>query len=274
MSMTGGISFYDKSKCLQKDGASCVASSATALQNLILNSNKYFKWTSSGSNDATTETLTITLPTAVSISRMFLIGHNFKSFDVRYDNGSPADFANVRGLDSLTDNEIDVSNISRNTSYFEFTPVTTDTLIIRAFTTQTTNAEKFLAQFIVTNELGTFEGYPQLNDIELSRSIQKEQAISGRFHIQKGYESAAFDLNLRTYPKQNDIDLLQDLHEREDPFLVWPCGGLPDQFRIKQRGFLVDDIFQMQLDQGLRNSYDKNVYLMGVNQRYSFVEVV
>lgn len=274
MSMTGGISFYDKSKTLFKDGASCVASSNTALQNLILNNNKYYNWQSVGSNDSTTETLTITLPSAVSLSRLFLLSHNFKAFKVKYGAGAGTDFTGVKGLDSYADNKIDVTNFARSSAYFEFNAVTTNRLIVTITTTQTANAQKYLNQIIATNEIGTLQGYPVLNDIELDRGIQREQAISGRFHVQKGFEAVGFDLSLRTYPKQADIDLLESLHLREDPFLVWLCGGKPDQFRIKQRGFRLEDLYQMQVDQSMKNSYDKNIYIMGVNQRHSFVEVV
>jgi hypothetical protein len=274
MSMTGGISFYDKAKSLYSDGVRAVASSNTADQNLILSPNKYYKWESIGSNDATTETITITLPSPVSISRIFLLNHNFKNFQVQYNNGSPANFTNVRGLDSYAANNINVTNFARDTAYFEFDAVTTAVIIITCSTTQVTNAQKFLQQFICTNELGTLQGYPKMNGISLDRNIRKEEAHSGRFQIQKGYEVAGFDLTLNHYPVQADIDLLDSLHERENNFLVWLCGGKPDQFRIKQRGFNLSDLYQMQIDASMRNSYEKNVYLMGVSQIYSFLEAV
>lgn len=272
MSITGGISFYDKSKCLFDDGAVAVASSNTDDQNLCLGTNKYFKWQSSGSDDITTETLTITLPVSTSISRIFLVNHNLKNFQIQY--GASLDFANVVGLDSYSDNLIDVTGFARNTAYFEFDAVTTDTIIITMDTTQTANAEKYIGQVIVTNELGTLTGYPEIKNVTFDRNISKEKSISGRKHIQKSFESFSFDLDLNTYPVQADIDLLDDLHEREDSFLVWLCGGKPDQFRIKQRGYLVNDLYTMQVDKPRKNNYPKGVYLLGVNQNYSFEEVV
>lgn len=274
MSMTGGISFYDKNKALFADGATCVASSNTADQNLILGTNKYFRWQSSGSNDATTETLTITLPVATAISRIFLVGMNFKAFQIQYDNGSPADFTGVTGLDSYSDSEIDVTLFDRTTAYFQFDSVTTDTIIITVDTTQTVNAEKYLNQFIATNELGTLVGFPGMSGIGLDRNDRSEKSITGRYHIEKSYESTEFDLSLKTYPVQADIDLLDDLHDREDPFLVWLCGGKPDQFTYTQRGFRVQDVYQMKVDRGLKNGYYQNIYVAGVNQAYSFKEVV
>ena len=272
MSITGGISFFDGSQSLFDTGSTAVASSNTTDQNLPLGTNNVFKWESNGSDDATTEEYTVTLPTSISISRLFLVNHNFKKFQVQY--GASLDFANVVGLDDYSDSKIDVSDFTRNTAYFEFDAVTTDTLILTIDTTQVVDAEKFLTQFIVTNELGTLVGYPKISPLMLDRNIKKQKAISGRSHIQKGYEVGDFNLSLTRYPLQDDIDLLEDLHERESSFLVWLCGGLPDQFRIKQRGFRVESLFNMQVDRPLSDSYDKNIYVLGVNQKYSFLEVV
>ena len=274
MSMTGGISFFDKNRALFKDGASAVASSNTDDQNLILGQNKYYSWQSNGSDDMTTETITITLAAAISISRIFLVNHNFKAFQIQYDNGSPTDFANVAGLDSYSGNSIDVTNFSRNTAYFEFDAVTTDTIIITVDTTQTVGAEKVLGQFIATNEIGTLTGYPVLNRVRSNRNIKRERSVTGRNHIQKGFEVASFDLNLQSYPLQADIDILDSLHQREDNFLVWLCGGKPDQFRLTQRGFLIDDIYEMQVTAPLENGYKDNVYRHGVQQKYNFEEAI
>ena len=93
-------------------------------------------------------------------------------------------------------------------------------------------------------------------------------------HVTKSYESASLSLSLKTYPVQNDIDLLDSLHSRHRPFIVWPNGGKDSQFRIKQRGWRLKDIYQMQTSSGTTNGYDKNIYLMGVNQRFNFEEVV
>lgn len=455
MSMTGGISFYEKNKALKADGASCVASSNTDNDDLILGTNKYFRWESSGSDDSTPETLTITLAAQTEISRIFLIAHNFKDFTIQYknsniclqsqtldnaswtktrctvvaddandpnaaatadklvldgtagathfirqsiaftagktytfsvylksdeltfaaiqlpldafgtaqrasinlttgatssDSGAPViaavaawdggwrlsiratatitatgsaqiylaaaldnisfdgdsasglhvwgaqvevayvasaysvtttaaagitcEFLGVTGLDDYSAALIDESTFALDTAYYEFSPINLTEIVITANTTQVADAEKYLTQFVATNELGTLDGFPNMNGITLDRNDRKEKAISGRVHIEKGYESAGFDLALRTYGEQDDIDLLDSLHEMEEPFLVWLCGGDPDQFRLEQRGFRLQDLYQMKIDQQMKNAYDRNIYVLGVNQNYSFIEVV
>lgn len=272
MSMTGGISFFDNNKALFDDGSTCVASTNTDDQNLILGTNKFFKWESIGSDDVTTETLTITLPSPISLSRIFLVDHNFKNFGIQY--GASLDFANVTGLDSYSDNQILETGFTRNTAYYQFDAVTTDTIIISIDTTQVVDAQKFLTQFIATNELGTLLGFPNLSGVKLDRNDKKSKAISGRLHLERGYESASFRLSLRTYPFEADIDLLDSLHDSNVSFLVWINGGLPDQFRFNQRGFRIEDIYNMKIDKAMNNSYYKNIYKAGANQSYSFMEVV
>lgn len=272
MSMSGGVSFYEKSKALFADGATAAASSANAFANLAIGTNKYFKWVSSGSDDLTTETYTITLPAAVAISRIFLVGHNFKQFQIKYGVGT--DFTGVTGLDDYSGSSISETTFARDTAYYEFDEVTTDTIILTVDKTQTADAEKEIIQVIATNEIGTLEGFPTVNGVKLDRNTFKDKATSGRLHVQRGYENASFNMRLSTYPIQDDIDILDTLHAKNEPFLVWLNGGKPDQFRFTQRGWRLQDIYQMQIDDDANNGFAQNVYVMGVDQSYSFVEVV
>ncbi|MGR3219401.1 MAG: hypothetical protein ACUZ8H_06225 [Candidatus Anammoxibacter sp.] len=272
MSLTGGISFFAKNKALFVDGSTLAASSNTADQNLPLGTNKFFSWESIGSNDATTETLTITLPVAKSISRIFLVGHNFDDFQIQY--GASQNFANVKGLDNYAGALISETGFTRDTAYYEFDAVTTDKIIVTIDTTQIANAQKFISQIIITDEIGTLTGFPNISNPNFDRDERSQKAASGRVHIEKGFESASFGLDLKTYGIQADIDILEGLHDRNESFIVWLNGGLPDNFRLKQRGFRVGDIFQMQTTKGLKTGYYKNLYKSGVMQTYGFQEVV
>jgi len=272
MSLVEGISFFEKSKSLFADGATAVASSNTPDQNLPLGTNKFFTWESIGSDDTTTETITVTLATPVAISRIFLVGHNFDDFQIQY--GASLDFTNVLGLDSYSDNLISETGFTRNTAYYEFDSVTTDTIIITADTTQVVDAEKVINQIIITNELGTLVGFPQMAGLGFDRNERSQKAVSGRSHIEKGYETVQFGLGLEAYPVQADVTLLESLHDRNEPFLVWLSGGNPDNFKIKTRGFRVEDVFQVQTTGGLATGYFKNLYKSGVVQSFGFQEVV
>jgi hypothetical protein len=271
MSLSGGISFFDRSLSLFKDGITAVASSNTAAQNLALGSNQYLRWESNGSDDTTQETLTLTFPNTVSVSRIFILGHNLKNFSITSNDGS---FTNVNSLDGTGLTGISETAYNRETAYYEFDAVSLDDLILTMDTTQTADEEKHVTQIIVTNELGTLAGFPELTNVQISRNPTRDKTITGRSIIEKSYEARSFNLRLLNYPYQADVDILDSLHEREKSFLVWLCGGKPDNFRIKQRGWKLGDLMPMQIDNNLQNGYEKNVYSLGVTGRYSFEEVI
>ena len=271
MSLTGGMSFYKRNKASFEDGSTAVASTGSAEASLILGTNKIFLWSSVGSNDTITETITITMPAAVAINRIFLADHNWKEFTIKFDGGT--DFTTVVGIDGALGGGITETAFVRDTAYYEFDSVTATTIEITVTKTQTANQEKTLVLFIVTEELGTFTGFPQNRGVRLNRNDKIETAISGRMHVEKSYESARMDLVLKTYPIQDDIDLLDTIHDSDVPFIVWANGGKPDQFRLSQRGWRLKDVYQMQTIRGTINAYDRNVYIMGVNQKFTFIEV-
>lgn len=278
MSLTGGISFYKRNKAIFEDGSTAVASTGSTEASLILGTNKFFQWSSIGSDDTTVETITISMPEAVTINRIFLGDHNWKEFTVKFDSGT--DFTTVVGIDGALGGGIAETAFARDTAYYEFDAVTATTIEITITKTQVVDEEKTLVLFIATEELGTLTGFPKNNGVNLDRNEKVEEAISGRMHVEKSYESARMDLTLKAYASgtidatgQADIDLLDSLHDSNVPFLVWANGGVPDNFRFSQRGWRLKDIYQMQTVKGTRNAYDKNVYVFGVNQKYSFVEV-
>lgn len=273
MTFTGGISFFDRPYNLLKDGASVTASSNNGkIANYILSPQRNYRWTSSGSNDTTTETLTITLPQSREIDSLFLHLHNFKEFGVTYGAGASA-FTGVVGLDG-SKSGISETAFDGNTSFYKFDAVTTNQINITVDKTQTVDAEKFLASVFVTKELGTLEGYPDIGAVKYDRNDNKSKVLSGRDDIEKSYAALSFKISLRAYPFADDVELLESLYDRERPFMTWVCGGVPSNFRIKQRGFRVEDIIITQVDRALNNSYYKNIYTLGVVQRYSFTEVV
>lgn len=278
MSLTGGISFYKRNKASFEDGSTAVASTGSLEATLILGTNKFFKWSSVGSDDTTVETITITMPAAVTISRIFLVDHNWKEFTVKFDGGT--DFTTVVGIDGALGGGIAETAFVRDTAYYEFDAVTATTIEITVTKTQVVDEEKTLVLFIVTEELGTFTGFPQHRGVRLNRNDKIERAISGRMHVEKSYESASLQLTLKTYASgttdatgQADLDLLDTLHDLNIPFIVWSNGGVPSNFRFEQRGWRLKDVYQMQTVKGAINAYDRNVYIMGVNQKFSFVEV-
>jgi len=278
MSINGGIKFFTGAKNLYKDAATVTSASTNeAAAKYILNYNDYTLWESIGSNDITTETIEVTFNGAQTFDRLFIKKHNLKAFNVKYWSGTAyVDFSNVVGVNGVAKSGITETAESNTTSYYEFTEVTSDSIKITMDTTQSANAEKEITALLVASELGTFEGYPRVSKVKHDRNLRSSKALSGKYIIQKSYDVASFKISMKTYPLQDDIDLLTSLHDREDSFLVWLCGGRTgtSYFRLENRGYRLDDLYHMQVSRPIDTDYEKGIYTNGVNASISLVEVV
>ena len=79
MAVTGGIKFFNKNKIA--DGTS-VASSGTSSSKFALDLDLDTYWTSLGSSDGVSETLTITTSKSQTIDRILLLDNNFKTYNI------------------------------------------------------------------------------------------------------------------------------------------------------------------------------------------------
>ena len=275
MTISGGIKFFKKNKGLFKDGATITASTNTAQSSLMIDMSKDTNWISIGSNDATTETITLTLSTAFTIDRILLVDINLKDFSVDYWNGSAfVNFANVVGLDGVVASGIIETTFSDTTAYYEFDSVSTTIIRIQALKTQVVNAEKSITSFIVTEELGTLAGYPIATDENFTNNERVFTNLNFKSKVYKSYQTYSFSLAFVTYPLQADIDLSNTLFNSVDPFIVWPCGGKrgTSSFRITKKGYNLIDVYTMQIIEGINPSYTSNIYVNGIDQNLFFVE--
>lgn len=278
MAITGGIKFFKRSKNLFSEGTLINASSGDASSQYAVDKNNFTFWRSVGSDDLTTETITITFSDTYTIDRIFLIEHNWKDFLIKYYNGSSyVHFSSVVGINgSKTD--ITETAFSQAGSYYEFASVSTNSIQITVNKTQVANDEKYISQIICTEELGTLQGYPIIGGLEHDRNIRKKEMLSGKILMVKSEESFKTDLKFQNYPPSlsNDIDLMYSLHDLEEPFLIWLCGGRygSNYFRKQIRGFRLQDIYQMQITSPIKNSYSENIYSAPVNFTVKLDEVI
>jgi hypothetical protein len=306
MSITenSGIYFFTDSKCLGRDGASCVASSGTLSQDYILNFNKAFVWQSSGSDDTTTETLTITFPSTQTINSLFLINHNFKKFKITYNSGN--NFTNVKtaniydigafadedgaiftdndsnyftdGEDdfSTTTQEIYFEDYNKNTAYFEFDSVSVSTIEITIYTTQTADAEKTLNIFSAQEIIGNFSnsGLDQ-NNPNINYNEKQYNNILNKPFIRKGIETFSCSIRVPYAFTQADVDLIETLQDREEPFMVWLCGGKQgnNYFRVNAKPYRLEDVYRVQNVRNSSPSFNQNIYVTGYNNSLNVVEV-
>lgn len=278
MSITGGLKLFNRSMCLYEDGTTIVASSGDAAGPRCLDRNPISYWRSVGSSDVTTEELEITFTEAKTFDRIFLIDHNFESFNIQYFDGATYQhFANVTDIDGSQSN-ITETTYSRDTSYFEFTEVTSTKIRIQVTTTQVADDQKYLNQVIVTSEMGTLQGYPQIKGLELSRNLRTEKMLSGRSLTFKSDEFFKVQLDFKDYPPSlsADIDLIFSLHDIEDTFLIWICGGKTGSsyFRKQMRGYRLRDVISVQLTASIKPIYSDNVFVNAVNFSAQLQEAV
>lgn len=270
----GGVKFFAKNKALFRDGNTASASSNDTAAKLMLDISKYTRWESLASNDLTTEAITINFSSAKTLDRLIFTEHNLKAFTITYNSGT--EFTNVNNLDGDIVGGIAETDYNLDTAYYRFDSVSVSSIVISATTAQVVDAQKYITQFIATAELGTLAGFPRIQNVQHNRNIKGSKALSGKNVIQKGYETTTFRINFKTYPVQLDIDLVEDLHESEDSFLVWLCGGRygTDYFTIDQRGWRLRDLYNMQISRPLGANYAKGIYQNGVNTRLALVEVI
>lgn len=269
MAINGGVKFFDKSKNLFADGATITATSGSSSATFAIDRNKITRWRSVGSSDSITETLTITLPTATTIDRILLLDHNFKSYTVKYNGGT--DFTSVVGLDGALGGGISETTFSDDSSYYEFASVSVTTIEIAVTTTQVADEEKYLNQAISTTELGTLQGFPLVKPISLNKNARVSKTITGKRKVVKSLETLEFRLDFKNYPARltSDVDLVMDLDDRDDSFIVWLCGGRrgTDFFTHTLKGFRLRDAITMQTIKVIKPSYAKSVYTNQVNFR-------
>jgi hypothetical protein len=305
--ITGGIKFFEQSYCLFKNGATATASSNNSAINTILNYDKDNGWVSSGSAEDTIETITITLPTSTTFSRMFLLNHNFSFYDIYY--GNYQNFSNVitltlpYGIGNYTDesgafytdenglyyndgenevtaigNAISQSGYTVNASYYEFDAVTTNTIIIQAKNVQdpATIVEKFLGSFIITDEIGTFsvDGLA-LPNASVNANNRVERNLNNKAIVQRGVDTFSCSLNSQYLYNQDDLDLYTNLFDRNDDFLVWLCGGRygTPYFRVNAKPYRPLDVFRVRNVGDLDNNYYKNLYNAGMAGTLNLIEV-
>lgn len=274
--ITGAVKFFNENFALFKNGTTATASTNEDSINSILDISRYTQWESLGSNDTITETIVVTFKFEKTIDTIALLDMNFKEFEVQYWNGSSySPFTNVYGVNNEAKSGISETDYSYDTGFYQFDPVSTLRIQITCLKTQTENAEKVLTQILSTFEIGTFQGFPRVQP-ESNRNETKAKALSRRYLVQKTYETTKVKITFKTHPFQNDIDIVQALFDREDPFFVYPCGGVTgaDKFKIEQNNWRLKDLYNVQLTGKIKNEFEKGVYLLGVNKTITMEEHV
>lgn len=272
--ITGGVKFFSKNFSLLKNGASSTATSNTEASKNVLSFFQYTIWESIASNDTVTEEIIIDLGGSKSIDRIFLLDMNFKNFNVMYFDGATyVHFANVLSVNGEVKTNITETAYSKDSAYYEVTAVSARFIRVQVLSTQVADEQKYLTTFVATKELGTFNGFPKVTPVS-DRNEVKNQTLSNKILVQKTLPNILVTMKFSRYPDADDLTLLESLFDREDPFLVWLCGGRTgsDYFKFNQRGWRLKDLFNMQLTGNFSNEFDDGIYKLGFNKTLKFEE--
>lgn len=257
--INGNFKFFEPSKALFKNDDTVVVSSGSNSANNLIDFNQATRWSSIGSNDSTTETITLTFNVGVVISRLLLLNHNFEDYTVQFygdnailDGAGDAildgagdgildgtsssvtyDFDNVISVESSTPvTGITESGYTLNSSYYEFDATYCTGLIITITTAQpagvTTDQEKYCYRVVPTIEVndndGTLSTYPVLEAANDFYSNQN-RSVSGQYLINKLANVFVATINFILGNNQTDLEIVENLRYRTEPFLIYPNGG-------------------------------------------------
>lgn len=273
--ITGMMKFFYQNK-LRTEAFTVTVSTGDGTKAYIYDLDRETAWYSSGSNDTITETIEIDFSFNQTIDRLVLLNMNFKEFGIQYYDGSWKDFTNVYSLstDSAA-SSISYTDNSLANRYFEFDSVVCTKIKISCLKTISANQEKYLHEFYVGQEIGTFIEDVTGNPNSYSAIAENYNAVfikKSNFGMIKINTSNKFsaEFNLSEFLESNDQEILQTLLS-VGQFAIYPCGGANTY--TTQKGWRLSDFYSVISDGDLSASFSigRNSNL-GLNQSFNIME--
>ena len=260
-----GIKFVEKSYLDIEGIAVLTVSSGSTTKERMRDRRYSTKWASSGSDDTTTETIEVDFGADRDIDYIQLLNFNWKEFTIKYDVlGVPTNFSTAI---SETVNTATTSKIYNN-----FNLVTTSKIYITIEKTITANAEKFIGELILSNVLGTLNGFPMIKPIVSKNKIEKKM-LRGKRKVVDRDETIGYTLVFKVYPDEDDMVLMEELWDRRSPFHILISGGDETVFTHIRRGYRNQDIRLVSCNKEYSPTYYKNLYFSGLDFQFDLIEV-
>lgn len=263
--MSKQIIFFKKSKCdFTNPSIVVTGSEGIGYESYILNRSNNTAWVTTGSTDASNTTLIINFGENTDITDLLLLKHNFKSYTIKYWNGSAyVDFSTVIAPTSWTDDD----------SYHYFTSVNTNLIKITIYGTQVADADKFLYQFIATQKIGQLAGWPVISKPVISRNKKNNVMLSGKLSISENIGHVSLTLKLQMFTSNADLTVFETIYNYSEGFLVWLCGGDETQFKTLRQGYRMEDTYLMKCSDDYKPEYYKGLYGCGITMDVKLDEV-
>lgn len=264
--MGAQILFLEKNYAdLQNELVVATASQGNDFTNLARNRKNNSSWMTTGSVDADNTTYELDFIDEVQVDQIILLKHNFKAYTVKYWDGVSAfvDFATPI---------VETVNTEKRTHYNPV-EVATSKIQLRVTGTMVSDADKTLAQFIVTKRLGRFNGYPEIKKPTPSRNRKVTQMLSGKDFVVENVGKYSTELNFKILSDNDDLTLIETLYSRFTGFLFWPGGGDESQFTNIREGYRLEDIFLSKFTNEYQPEYFKFIYINGLPMKMKLSEV-
>ena len=260
--ITGRVKFFEENQISINTGARAVDGDGNSINELLSESNET-RWTGTTARPL----ISIIINKAFRANRIIVIDSNadailINDFRTRLTLRGP-----VRG-----------EGIKYNTDYFDFDEqeFSKGDVIGIQFSDGTVDKKPAtIKKIIMTTEIGTLEGYPVISRLQFSDNARVFKSKAGQRLISKQQRTLEnLTLSFKNYVNPNDIELMHQLHRREDPLLIWPSGGKESQFRYLQEGIRNQDIYRVQSAGQIGMRLKDGSYYSVMDSRITFHESI
>jgi hypothetical protein len=250
------ILFFEKNYGdLQNPNATATASQASDFADFPRNRKNTSAWITTGSVDLDATTYEYDFSDEEDVDQIILLKHNFKSYTVKYWDGSLyQDFSPAIS---------ETTNTAENTHY-NVTQVSTTKVQITINGTFVADSDKNLGQFIVTKRLGRLNAWPEIKKPTISRNRVVNNMLSGKASVVENVGQYSADLSIQVWSDDGDLTLIENLYDRFNGFLFWPCGGDETQFSTIRQGYRIEDIFLCKFVDENVPEYLRGIYKSGI----------
>lgn len=225
------------------------------------NRNNASGWATTGSDDSADTEIVFNFNDLKEFNRIMFVQHNFKDFKVEYLDTS----AVWQDIETITNNQID-------TTYIEFDRVEGSQVKLTINSTQEIDADKFLRQAIICEEIGRFSIEPEIK-AEFSKERKTNRYLSGKAFVASQVGGFSCRISKSGVFTEQDLSLIETLFDQFEGFLVSLSGGDTTPYETIRAGYRLRDIFFMNLANEYEPNWDESRYKNGMSIDLRLIEV-
>lgn len=235
-----------------------------AVANLQRRSNNV-GWMTNASVDSDDTTVTCDFNDLQTLTDIVLVNHNFKSFTVKYWDGSAyQDFSTP----------ISETNSTDSTSNYNFNSVSTTKIQLIITGTQVANSDKRMNQLIATSRIGKLNGWPIIKTPVFGKNKRNNTMLSGKAFIGTNLGGFSCTLSVSNWSNAADLSVIETLYSAGQPFLVWLGGGIETQFSSSRQGYRKQDFFYMRCVNDYTPEWANGLYQTGLKLDIALAEAL